>query len=199
MSVQFTAGGKEFSFTSYSGTVIGEKRLSETHVTTTGGGGTIRNGKGKVSAPTVHSKVVTNQDIWLRGDAGNERVLRLKGCDIPILENQRISVVLFQYDGDSNEILLFNHNTKTWHNLHSQENYVTRYGLPVPFLGLTIAPAIITGLPFLFGTGSFIVGLIVCAVVYFFLDGKQAPVKRGYKEQYEAALQTMINEISYSD
>lgn len=198
MSVQFTAGGKEFSFTSYSGTVIGEKRLSETHVTATGGGGTIRNGKGKVSAPTVHSKVVTNQDIWLRDDAGNERVLRLKGCDIPILENQRISVVLFQCDGDSNEILLFNHNTKTWHNLHFQENYVTRYGLPVPFLGYRTWPAIIAGLSLWFITSSFTVCLIVGAVVYFLLDKKQAPVERGYKEQYEAALQIMINEISYS-
>lgn len=197
MSVQFTAGGKEFSFSSYSGTVIGEKRLSETHITTTGGGGAIRNGKGNVSAPTVHSKVVTNQDIWLRGDTGNEFVLRLKGCNIPILENQRISVVLFQCGEDSNEILLFNHNTKTWHSLCSQENYVKRYALPLPFWGYSKALACIPGLFLWYITENYIVALIAGAAVYYLLHLKQAPVEQGYKEQYEAALQTIKNEISY--
>lgn len=195
MSVQFTAGGKEFSFTAYSGTVLADKRLSETHITTSGGGGTIRNGEGSVAAPTVRSNVVTNQDIWLRDDAGNERVLRLKGRDIPILENQRISVVVFQCGDDSNEILLFNHNMKTWHSLSSLGNYAQRYELPMPFGRLTGVLAIVAGISLWSITGFFIVALITSIVVYCWIDRKQAPVERGYKEQYEAALQAIKDEV----
>lgn len=196
MSVKFTAGGKEFSFTSYSGTVLADKRLSETHITTSGGGGTIRNGEGDVSAPKVSSNIVTNQDIWLRDNAGNECVLRLKGCDIPVLEKQRISVVVFHCGDYSNEILLFNHNMKTWHGLCSLGNYAQRYELPLPFGGFKTGPAIIAGLSLWFITGTFIVGLIAGVAIYAVLDRKQAPVERVYKEQYEAALQAIKSEVS---
>lgn len=84
---------KEIEFWTETGEVIGTNKHSETHVSSSGGGGHLHNGSGYVSAPRVNSKTITNHEFWIRKEDGSETDVKLKGVDIPLREGQTITLV----------------------------------------------------------------------------------------------------------
>ena len=98
---------RRFTFRQVAGEVIGNRKWSETHVTSSGGGGFVGAYGGVITAPSIQSRTVTRSEIWIRDEAGQERPLQLAGLDIPVREGHRIAVVWAVPDGkDSGEIVL---------------------------------------------------------------------------------------------
>jgi len=96
----FVHRGKTIEFHYATGEVIGTNKFSETHITSSGGGGTV-NGYvgpygghvgGAVDAPVVTSRSVTNHEFWIRTDDGKEVPIKLLGVDIPLLAGHRITI-----------------------------------------------------------------------------------------------------------
>jgi len=100
-SFNFIHGRKEVEFWQKTGEVIGTNKFSETHVTSTGGGGTVGgyvgpyggHVGGTISAPAVSSHAITKHEFWIRTDEGKELPIKLSGVDIPLLAGQRITMI----------------------------------------------------------------------------------------------------------
>ncbi|WP_075185084.1 hypothetical protein [Teredinibacter haidensis] len=83
----------EVVFKSITGEVLGQNKYSETHVSSSGGGGYIDKHGGHVDAPQIHSKSVTNHEFWIRKQDGTEENVQLKGHDIPLRAGQIITLI----------------------------------------------------------------------------------------------------------
>lgn len=92
----FVSDNSVIEFSSISGEVLGTDKYSETHVSSSGGGGYVGRHGGHVSAPTVHSTVVTNHEFWIKTDGGKEIDVQLTGVDIPLRIGQRVSLIVAQ-------------------------------------------------------------------------------------------------------
>ena len=113
----FKHKNKEIEFWQVTGEVLGQNKYSETHVSSSGGGGHVTQHGGHVSAPKVHSTTVTNHEFWIKTDDGTEESVQLSGYDIPLREGQRITLISAGVKGyDSGYFsILVNHNTsKHW-------------------------------------------------------------------------------------
>jgi hypothetical protein len=87
-------GEKETAlFSDRTGTVISSTKRSETHVSSSGGGGYLDKGTGYVQPTTIRSTVVTRHEFWVRTDEGVDVPVQLTDVDIPLAEGQRISLV----------------------------------------------------------------------------------------------------------
>lgn len=87
-------GEKETAlFSDRIGTVIRSTKRSETHVSSSGGGGYLDKGTGYVAPATISSTVVTRHEFWVRTDEGVDVPVQLTDVDIPLAEGQRISLV----------------------------------------------------------------------------------------------------------
>jgi len=84
---------KTIKFWKVTGEVIGNQKYSETHVSSSGGGGFVSNSGGYVEAPSVNSTTILNQDFWIRTEDGQEIPIQLKDSDIPLRIGQKISVI----------------------------------------------------------------------------------------------------------
>lgn len=54
------------------GKMVGSKTWTETHVTSSGGGGYIHQGQGQIHAPTVRSTIVEKGEVWVRSRSGKD-------------------------------------------------------------------------------------------------------------------------------
>ena len=86
-------GSKSLTFWEIRGEVLTSQKHSETHVSSSGGGGSISEGRGYVSAPTVHSTVLTKHEFWIRTPDEEEVPIKLTGVDIPLRSGQDISLI----------------------------------------------------------------------------------------------------------
>lgn len=121
----FVHGRKELEFKYTTGEVIGTNKFSETHVSSTGGGGTVGgyigpyggHVSGDIDAPEIKSEVITKHEFWIRKDDGEEMPVKLSGVDIPLRAGQIITVIGAYMRGEKNGwySLLVNHNAgKHW-------------------------------------------------------------------------------------
>jgi hypothetical protein len=72
------------------GKIIGSKTWTETHVSSSGGGGYIHKGTGQIHAPTVHSTTVERGEVWIRNKDGKDICIPhnlegLQGHDVLVL------------------------------------------------------------------------------------------------------------------
>jgi hypothetical protein len=84
---------KEIKFWRVTGEVIGQNKYSETHISSSGGGGVVTNRGGYVGAPQVHSRAITNHEFWIKKDDGSEMSVQLSDVDIPLREGHKISLI----------------------------------------------------------------------------------------------------------
>lgn len=84
---------KEIKFWRVTGEVIGQNKYSETHVSSSGGGGVVTNRGGYVSAPQVHSRAITNHEFWIKKEDGSEMSVQLSDVDIPLREGHKITLI----------------------------------------------------------------------------------------------------------
>lgn len=103
----FSALGAEISFRT--GAVLSDQRRSETHISSSGGGGRVVYGSGYVDAPTIHSSVSVRQEVWLRDthDGGVEWSLNTQGVEISLRPDHLITVAMI----NCKPILVYNHNS----------------------------------------------------------------------------------------
>ncbi|MBM0212917.1 MULTISPECIES: hypothetical protein [Pseudomonas syringae group] len=114
----FTHGDKTIEFTSLVGEVIGSEKLSETHVSSSGGGGYVGREGGHVRAAQISSTSVINHEFWVRDDTGIEHDVKLKGQDIPLRTGQRITLIKVKHKNGSGKgwySIIVNHSAaKHW-------------------------------------------------------------------------------------
>lgn len=84
---------KEIEFWSETGEVLGSDKHSETHVSSSGGGGHLHNGSGYISSPSVNSTTITNHEFWIKKEDGTEKDIKLRGVDIPLRPGQKVTIV----------------------------------------------------------------------------------------------------------
>ncbi|MBI3285315.1 MAG: hypothetical protein HYZ65_10780 [Burkholderiales bacterium] len=89
----FSHRNKVVQFWHVTGEVIGSNKYSETHVSSSGGGGYVGKHGGHVSAPQIHSTVVTNHEFWIKTPDGKEKDIKLAGVNIPLRVGQKITLI----------------------------------------------------------------------------------------------------------
>lgn len=111
----FTHGDKTVEFTALIGEVVGSEKFSETHVSSSGGGGYVGKHGGHVRPAQITSTSVINHEFWVRTDTGVERDVKLKGRDIPLRAGQRITLISARRKGGAGSScysVLVNHSAK---------------------------------------------------------------------------------------
>lgn len=155
----FSHGDKSVVFTALVGEVVGSDKHSETHVSSSGGGGYVGKHGGHVAAAQINSTVVINHEFWVRDDAGVEHDVKLRGHDIPLRPGQRITLIDAQRkngSGNSWYSVIVNHSAgKHWF-LNKGESLSKLLGLaPFNFKALAIGIALFVVLKWLFGSDTF--------------------------------------------
>ncbi|WKE65318.1 hypothetical protein PVT67_16885 [Gallaecimonas kandeliae] len=113
----FNHNDKEIVFWSETGEVLSQNKYSETHVSSSGGGGHVGRNGGHVRAPKIKSTTVINHEIWIKKDDGKEKNVKLVGQDIPLREGQRVTLISAGVKGENSSYhsVLVNHNAnKHW-------------------------------------------------------------------------------------
>lgn len=119
----FIHNKKEIEFHEVTGEVLGQNKFSETHVSSSGGGGYVGKTGGYVGAANISSEAVTNHEFWIKKDDGTEESVQLLGHDIPLREGQTISMIYAANKGGdtSYPCALINHNAKrSWKIVQAQ-------------------------------------------------------------------------------
>ena len=121
---------KEMCFSRKSGTVLEHKRSSETHVSSSGGGGYVGKHGGHVAAAKVHSDVVNTDDFWILNENGEEEMIRLVNVKVALREGQRVTLILAGLDNVDNMIymFLFNHTDGQLYKIHTAGEFLRRQG-----------------------------------------------------------------------
>lgn len=117
--------------THISGTVINSQKHSETHITSSGGGGYVGPNGGYVPAPKVQSQVQTTHEFWLRTANGVEKQFQFSNLNVPLCLNQEVTVLIASKpDGKQSWVVeLINHNAKTRTSLIRPNKLVTQLDL----------------------------------------------------------------------
>jgi hypothetical protein len=102
----------EVEFRSTTGEILSQNKFSETHVSSSGGGGYVGKHGGHVGAPNVQSESITNHEFWIKTEDGNEKSIQLSGHDIPLREGQKITLISAGVSGKDSRYfsVLINHN-----------------------------------------------------------------------------------------
>jgi hypothetical protein len=98
---------QEFEFSTLSGEVFSNNKFSETHVSSSGGGGHVDpQYGGHVAAAQMHSTVTTVHQFWVRDDAGKEHSINLRGIDVPLAVGQKIILLASGFVGKKQHYVL---------------------------------------------------------------------------------------------
>ncbi|MDI1299549.1 hypothetical protein [Methylotenera sp.] len=110
----FTWQHKKIEFSKQTGEVFSNHKFSETHVSSSGGGGYVdAQYGGNVAAASVHSTVTTVHEFWIKDEAGKQHAINLRGKDIPLAVGQKVTLVLAGFVGkDRYYASLFNHDAE---------------------------------------------------------------------------------------
>lgn len=191
-------------FFAFHGRVIDSDKVSETHVSSSGGDvWTDANGNAHSTPLTVSSTSVTNHDFWIMTDDGNEKNIKLSGFDVPLRVGQRITMLYAKKEGTDTgwPAALINHNAKKHWYLYSgkklRENIdFFRFTTFESLLGLTVWVSIcggILGLMFMIAgeAGGYTLILILGALIHL-----RSAYKLGARvEKAEAGLDSHIGEL----
>jgi hypothetical protein len=133
------------------GNVINQRseRWSETHVSSSGGGGYVDgHGRGHINAPTISSTVVNRHvnDFWVRESDGTEHNFKLTDSNFPVAEGQTIRICwgggkqktgpyLYAYNYNSKEAFDFIHGGWwAWARASGLLKYPLLYRVPMRWL-----------------------------------------------------------------
>jgi hypothetical protein len=111
----FICNNKTIRFSGLSGQIIDSSKHSETHMSSSGGGGYIGPNGGVITAPTVRSNIVTQHEFWLRSADGKEHAIKFTNVDIPMRTGQYVSLISAtnEKSGVSSYVTLINHSAET--------------------------------------------------------------------------------------
>lgn len=157
---KFTHGDVTVNFTVLSGEVVGSEKMSETHITSTGGNGQF-DSNGQPIAVHINSVMVINHEFWIRTADGIEHDVSFRGLDIPLRSGQNISLIS-AVSNDGEKLLhthLQNHSSTKTYLIRDAKALNTDLGLsPFRWKPLLIAFAMWVGIGLLAGVLGFLVG-----------------------------------------
>lgn len=113
------------------GVVLDSQKRTESHVYSTGGGGTLYNGRGYVAAPQVNTVNTLHQHIWIQGANGTEHCVKLHNVDVPLRPGQIVTTLTVSkptLDHVYNAVLV-NHSSQRYSELLSAEEINKWLGL----------------------------------------------------------------------
>jgi len=151
--MKFEYKGREAEFSTLTGIVISSQRHSETHVTSSGGGGYVGSNGGYVSAPTVSSYAIDCHDFWLKTTSGEEVSVQLRGMNIPLREGQKVVMLLVKKPKHSAKYAaLINKTTNKYFILANAKEltawaHLYEYVNPAEFIGMVIGAWLMLCIP----------------------------------------------------
>lgn len=127
--MEFSWGKRALNLDAYTGAVMSSSKWSETHVSSSGGGGYLHNGTGHVSAPTVSSTVSAKHEFWFKTEEGREIPVQLTDADFPLAPGQRITMVSATATGADGQHWIFveNHNADQRWILNANTDSATKH------------------------------------------------------------------------
>lgn len=187
----------QITFYAVSGKVLETKKYTETHISSSGGGGyASASSEGgsfvHISAPKIESKVLTNLEFWIQTSDGEERAIKLPGVDIPMREGQIITLISAHKpeNKEGTWTLLVNHNAKNYWTLSNGKFLTDHFGIAhetsfyAAFGAIgAIAIPIFTPIPFAL-TG--LLGLGFVGYMFFKNQGKYEEVRKTVDDHLEA-------------
>jgi len=184
------------AFYAVSGKVLETKKYTETHVSSSGGGGYASTSGGystvHISAPKIESKVLTNLEFWIQTSDGEEEAIKLPGVDIPMREGQIITLISAHKpeNKEGTWTLLVNHTAKNYWTLSNGKFLTDHFGIAhetshyAAFGAIgAIAIPIFTPIPFAL-TG--VLGLGFVGYMFFKNQGKYEEVRKSVDDHLEA-------------
>lgn len=157
---KFTHGDVTVDFTVLSGEVVGSEKMSETHITSTGGNGQF-DSNGQPIAVHINSVMVINHEFWIRTADGIEHDVNFRGLDIPLRSGQDISLIS-ALSSDGKKVLhtyLQNQASAKTYQIRDAKALNTELGLsPFRWKPLLIAFALWIGIGLVAGVLGFLVG-----------------------------------------
>lgn len=116
-----TIADKRLIISTQTGVVADSQKWSETHVSSSNGGGYVSREGGYISAPTINSSSSTKHEFWLELEDGTEKPIRLSDVDIPLRVGQKITMISIKLVDKIDEYwcALYNHTAKEYHEIHS--------------------------------------------------------------------------------
>jgi hypothetical protein len=149
---------KNIIFSVIQGVVLGQTKYTETHVSSSGGGGYVGKHGGKIEAPTIDSEIITKHEFWIKKSDGVEQCIKLTDCDIPVRTGQHVSVISAKLQ-DSNKkqfVALINHNAKRHWMINTAEELNKQLGIET-----------ITGMSLMISIGIwFLLGMLFSSVIF---------------------------------
>jgi len=108
--------------------VIAVKIWSETHVSSSGGGGYIQGGTGYVNAPKVSSSVTEKREMWYQGEDGKQNSLKILP-GVKVNEGNDISLVSIGTADSGWLVALVNRTTGLWYDGIVEGGFTSGKGL----------------------------------------------------------------------
>ena len=157
----------------FSGEVAAVRTWTETRVSSSGGGGTVFQGTGFVSAARVSSDVTRHDELYIRDGDGNERCLRLTNTDVPVRNGSRVSTVLGLYEGQKNGwyVGIYNHDMRVWTSFSDGLSKLAPPPNAVAPLLLGVGGILCTRVPWVGPVGWL---ALVAAVVWYLVENSRA-------------------------
>ncbi|GEM_PF-6208170 len=111
-------GNERLDFKIDRGVVVGDKKWSDTHIYSSGGGGYVGPNGGYVSPPSVNSKIQQRHEAWFRMDGDNREIsMDLSGHNIPLREGNKVAFIQACASDDTELFFLINKTTQKIHRL----------------------------------------------------------------------------------
>lgn len=111
-------GNETLDFKISRGVVVGDKKWSDTHISSSGGGGYVGPQGGYVSLPSVKSSVKQRHEVWFKMDGADQEFdLDLGGLDVPIREGHKVTFLEAYVNEDRKLFFLINKATRQSHRL----------------------------------------------------------------------------------
>ena len=99
------------------GAILQGETWSSTHVSSSGGGGSIHNGSGYISAPTIHSRTTTHQAIWVK-DENTQKDIKLNiPSNVDVMQSHKIKYAQLIYNKRVLSVYFENYDTELWWSL----------------------------------------------------------------------------------
>ena len=114
------------------GKVVSMSRWSDTHVSSSGGGGYVGQSGGYVSPPVVRSSVKQRLEVFVKDENGKEQSFDLsEPVDVSFREGSNLQIIWGSLRGGPGEFLYVE-------NLDTQDRYQRRMSLSPPLSGVTL-------------------------------------------------------------
>ncbi len=202
----FKYNEQNIDFLKVTGKVLEDKKHSETHVSSDGGGGYVGQHGGYVSAAQVSSTAVTKQEIWIKTDSGHEHNLQLTGYDIPLRAGHEVSVLYAnsQKATDQCRTAFINHTTNKYWFLTNTDNLISNLDLDSnsSFLGIikrlvfVFGIAMILGIVFNPSSSSWWWSLFTAwGVVIYWFSRTNTSKEKGRKDSFHTHLVRQIQQV----